>query len=288
MEELESKDSTLQWLIVSAGGSTLSKDLPRRIKTFEDFILVDQWTGDSDPVYWAVATGRHVWGYEWASRFCVAMLAYYHTGTALEAADRMGNDFWDYLEDRYESAPRGSERRHFRGVKGKASLKIMRVFQPNASHWFECFKPNYINVRRTCERQLYGFGSYFQLKICDYMDRCLTIPIKDWAGLEFNLPTEPEKSLKEMNPKGGFNALVKRAQDAEVLASPMFDRLVGPAEVETALCGYHTCKHKGNWMGADILDKRDAVYSNASPKALAFRDMFPKVPDRQLFTLELE
>jgi len=284
---LDNKDLMLKWSIQLPTGSTISTYLPKTVRTFEEFIKVDQYTGDSDPVYWAITAARHKWGYQWASRFCVAMLAYYHTGVAVSAAQREGTDFWRYLNEIYTRAPRASERRHFRGAAGLIALRSMERFHPDPSTWFQGFRPTYAAVRGTCETQLKQFGPYFQLKICDYMDRCLTIPIQSWVGLAENLPGEPAVSLKEMNPPGGFTALVARAREVEIFASPLFDRLVGPAEVETALCGWHTTKFKGNWFGADILDKRKAL-EGYGDKAMEFQEMFPPVPPKDTFKVNLK
>jgi hypothetical protein len=263
------------------------KELPKVVRTFEEFTLVDQYTGDSDPVYWAVARARHVWGYGWATRFCVAMLAYYHTGTALQAAEKEGEDFWKFLANVYPKASRGSERRHFRGTAGLKALIAMQHLSLDPDKWFQEFPQTYKGVVNICETTLKHFGAYFQLKICDYMDRCLTMPIQDWSGLEKNLPTEPAKALQRMAPDGGFLRLVERCRQAEILASPLFERLVSPAEIETALCGWFTTKYKGNWFGADVLDKREAAVGYG-PRSKEFVDMFPPVPDKGLFLIQLE
>jgi hypothetical protein len=217
------------------------------------------------------------------------MLAYYHTGTAAKAADYEGAQFWDYLESVYSTNPRGSERRHFRGTAGWGALKAMRSWSPNPDAFFG-FPTTYRGVKSNCERYLEQFGPYFQLKICDYMDRCLGIPILSYDGLAKNLPTEPARAVKLMFPdmshEAGFNTLCDRVALLGLKAAPMFDRPVGPAEVETSLCGWKTTKYKGNWMGADILDKRNALRGYGD-KADRMVSMMPPFVPKGTFKSEL-
>jgi hypothetical protein len=213
------------------------------------------------------------------------MLAYYHTGTALAAASLDGSQFWGYLEDIYDDAPRGSERRHFRGEAGKASLRSMRSLSLEPALWFAQFGETYAEVKRTCETRLVQFGPYFQLKVCDYMDRCLGYPIRSYAGLERNLPADPAKALKLMGED--FNLLCKEVAARGIVAAPDFSRLAGPAEVETSLCGWKTTKLRGNWFGADILDKREMLHMVKGPEAAAFEDLLPPVLRKDMFTCVL-
>jgi hypothetical protein len=280
----------LPWSITSSKGVPQSIYLPTVVNNFTDFMLVDIYTGDSDPVYWAVDRARQQWGEGWATRFCVAMLTYYHTGIACRAADQEGEDFWNYLKLNYPTAPRGSERRHFRGAAGSKALATMEKFSPNPDDFFKHFTPSYAGVKRVCENSLHSFGPYFQLKICDYMDRCLDIKIQSYAGLERNLPTEPAKAVALMFPNSdpvkSFTFLVNEMRAKGILAAPAFDRLVSPAEVETSLCGWKTTKFKGNWFGADILDKREAL-KGYGDKAEALIEMMPPLVPKGTFTCVL-
>ena len=290
MDTSEVTGSTCTWLIVSAKGEQLSITLPKVVRTFEEFIKVDIYTGDSDPVYFAVARAAKHFGHEWATRFCVAMLTYYHTGTAVKAANYTGQQFWDYLREVYPTAPRASERRHFRGPAGQWAINSMAVFSPNPDKFFEQFKPTYAAIKNTCAAQLEQFGPYFVLKICDYMDRCLSMPISSYVGLATNLPSEPLKALKLMYPNnsvtGAFERLVERVQATGLMAAPWFDRLAGPAEVETSLCGWKTTKYKGNWFGADIEDKRQA-FKGCGKEGDLMASWMPEVPPRNMFRCEL-
>lgn len=245
---------------------------------------VDIFTGDSDPVYWAVAAAYRNISPEWATRFSVAMLAYYHMGTALQAAELEGDAFWSFLSNIYPTAPRGSERRHFRGEAGIRGLRSMREWSNDPDYFFKRFVTNsYAQVRHVCESELSGFGPYFQLKICDYMDRCLQIPIINYRGLGQNLPTEPAKALALIG-LGTWDNLCEQVQGWKIPAAPDFMRYAGPAEVETSLCGWKTTKFKGNWFGADIADKREALGSGI--RADQMRSWMPPLVKRGTFTCE--
>lgn len=297
MPSSEPISSKLQWSILSSKGEKLSFDLPRISRSFEEFMFVDIVTGDSDPVYWAIARakGDIAFGPQWATRFCVAMLAYYHTGVAFQAAEiSNGDEFWNYLTEGFAKFPRGSERRHFRGANGAVALATMRNWAPDPHDFFTKFtsdRTDYWMIRNKCEKHLIQFGPYFQLKVCDYMDRCLDLPIASFAGLNKNLPTEPSRALEVMfpgvHPTDSFLTLCKRIDSACIVAAPDFKRAAGPAEVETSLCGWKTTKFSGNWMGADIADKRAALtgFLPGNHRAEMFASMMPPHVPKGTFTL---
>lgn len=278
---------------MNAMGVPQSTTLPRVIHTFEEFAKVDVFTGDIDPVYFAINTAREHFGYGWSTRFAVAMLTFYHTGTAAQAADFEGDEFWDFIIDKYPTAPRASERRHWRGSQGKVSLGSMMSFSPNPDEFFQKFDHTYSKVKRTCENHLKGFGAYFVLKICDYMDRCLGLTINDYTGLERNLPTLPAQAVKllwddqnDSTVPYNFLKTVDRLAPLGLFAPPMFDRNIGPAEVETILCDWKRAKYGNHIVGDDVLDKRNSLRCYG-PKAERLIDMFPMEFPLTTFKCEL-
>jgi len=219
------------------------------------------------------------------------MLAFYHTGAAALAADHEGEDFCCFLLDNYNSLPRGSARRHFRGEQGGKALLAMQKLSPMSEQYFMKFAPTYAGVKSTCEKSLIQFGPYFQLKVCDYMDRCLNLPIRSYTGLERNLPADPAKAVGMMFPDSSvpqaFMNLCREAATWGILAAPWFERPIGPAEVETSLCGWKTTVLRGNWFGADIIDKRQALVGFGE-KARQLMDMMPPVISKDLFVIQLD
>jgi hypothetical protein len=207
------------------------------------------------------------------------MLCYYHTGTAAQAADHDGEDFWSFISNKYDTAPRAAERRHWRGEQGKRSLASMYNWSPDPSLFFEKFSRTYYEVQKTCEKNLKGFGPYFVLKICDYMDRCFDLKIDQaYAGLSVNLPTLPAQAAEllypDLGPVRGFEAACERVKKLNLLAPPLFDRPLGPAEVETILCDWKRAKYGNHLIGDDVIDKRKSLVGYG-PHAERMIDWFP-------------
>ena len=286
MKELDIMDLPLQWSITSSTDEVQSTTLPKVVRTFEEFAKCDVYTGDIDPTYWAMNRATREYGMCWTTRFCVGMLAFYHMGTAADAAEYEDELFWQHLKRMYPTAPRASERRHFRGAAGLEALNLMEKMSPDPDNFFQQFPQTYRGVVSVCSNRLAQFGPYFQLKICDYMDRCLNIPIRDMYGLERNLPSFPAKAVGFLHPELsiplGFQKAVERVQALGLMAPPKFDRPIGPAEVETILCDWKRAKTGSSWLGADVLDKYEAMGNHA------MRDWLPPRVARGTFKLELE
>lgn len=282
--------SLLNWSTMSARDTLLSTTLPGVVRTFDDYAKVDFAIGDNDPVYFAVYRANSVYGPAWAARFCVAMLAYYHMGTAVQAADREGPAFWEYLESVYGTAPRGAARRHFRGVAGIQSLQSMKKFAPMPNDFFNLMEDTYLGVKDTCRKRLVGFGPYFWLKIADYMDRCLGLEIIDYYGLGQNLSKVPAEATQVLYPKfsipEAFDAACNQLSRHGFLAPPTYDRIVGPAEVETILCDWLHAKNGTNWLGADLIIKRQALFGYGE-KAQQMAEWLPPVVKEGTFKCEL-
>jgi hypothetical protein len=261
------------------------------VRTFVEYARVDFAIGDNDPVYFAVRRAAKEWGGDWARRFCVGMMTYYHMGTAVKAADRKGEDFWNYLRIHHNDSPRGAARRHSRGQNGVLMLDSMQRYAPQPEYMFQRMPSKYMGIKKECENHLYGFGPYFWLKIADYMDRCLGFSM-DYAGLENNLSTEPARAAQLLYPDKTIPEAFRLAcfmidrQPLSMLAPPAYDRPVGPAEVETALCDWSHAKKGSNWLGADLIVKRDALRGYGD-KAAQMAEWLPPLISREQFKLEL-
>jgi hypothetical protein len=292
MNEFVDKESLFPWSIISSTGNVQSTTLPVVVRTFEEFIKVDIYSGDSDPVYWALyrSMTHSEFGWEWTTRFAVAMLAYYHMGTALKAADQKNNEFWPFLKAIYPAAPRGSERRHFRGEKGLQALERMEAHSPNPIQFFSRLPSTYKDIKEYCAYNLTEFGPYFVLKTVDYMDRCMRNQVGGMDALADNLPNEPAKAIKLIYPglsvAQGFRRMCGRVSLLGLRAAPDFGRPVGPAEVETSLCGWKTTKYKGNWFGADIASKREEL-SSCGARGQLLASLLPPPVKRDTFRCEL-
>jgi hypothetical protein len=291
MLALDNTESEFSWSTIGPLGSTLSTVLPRKISNFRDFTKADIATGDNDPVYWAVVKAKQEWGYDWATKFCVGMLTYYHVGTAAAAADYNGPEFWAYIRDQYGVAPRGSGRRHFRGAAGLNALQIMEQFSPNPNDFFYKFARTYLGVKSGCETRLAQFGPYFQLKVADYMDRCLELSIHSYDGLARNLSTIPKRAALAEYPHLpsylAFQRVCDSVKDLQLLAPPIFDRPIGPAEIESCLCDWYHIKSGSNWIGSDNQTKR-ASFKGYGWRAEAMAEFMPPVIPKNLFVYAID
>lgn len=272
-------------------GKEVLTTLPKVIRSFEDYARVDIALGDNDPVYRAVFRARTEFGHEWATKFCVGMLAYYHMGVAACAADVDDDHFWQYLFDVFPTAPRGNMRRHFRTEAGLGALEDMKRSAPNPSRFFDTIPRTFMGTRKYCQSRFSQFGEVFQLKTVDYMDRCLGLPFLDMIGLDKYLPKQPGKAVKLLYPdlsiEAGFRLACKRVEALGLLAPPTYDRPVGWAEIETCLCDWSTAKKGGNWPGMDLIDKRETLKGYGG-KAAKMAEWLPPVVKKGTFKLELE
>jgi hypothetical protein len=87
-------------------------------------------TLDLDPVYVALEYGIPDYGQR--ARACVAYFLYYHLGVAAKISETPGPEFWTAVKSALPSAsaPRGTERRHYRGVKAVNSASELQVRFP--------------------------------------------------------------------------------------------------------------------------------------------------------------
>lgn len=249
---VSTSESVIQ--LKSADGSSIVS-LHRTPVDIYQFGAIDIHTGDIDPVYFMLNQFYHEDELK-AKRWALAFLCFYHTGTAAKAAEFRGKEFYAYIREVYPTAPRAAERRHWRGAQGLRSLDSIEAFAPSPEDFWsrlgEC--KSYGDVRRICESgQLVGFGSYFVLKIVDFLDRCFCTPIS-YEGLEKNLPSLPAEALKLHG--GSLHSLRDEFQKRQLFAPPLYDRLIGLGEVETILCDWKRAKYGRHQIGDDIMEKR--------------------------------
>lgn len=235
-------------------------------------IIVSDWQtfaketiriNDLDPTYSMLRNARKEYGDEWVSRFCLHMLMFYHVGEAEVAAHLDGKEFWDFIEDRYEICPRGTERRHFRGKAGRdaiASLKPTFLTRPGSA--LRAFhRPAYPDLYAVIRGGAKGFGDYFIWKWADYLQCVFDLPI-DLSEAHRYMPAEPAKCAKAFWPELTLKqALMKVVREIEQYPDPFsFSRPCGVSEAETILCmmkGFFITK--SHRIGDDLLDKYNAL-----------------------------
>lgn len=241
---------------------------------WQEFARLTIQTEDLDPVYCAMA--RSGWETPVLMRWCVAFCTYYHAGTACQLCDLEGDAFWSELWNRYGTAPRAAERRHFRGEAGKKAIIAWRErFGTPEKMAIACMPGSF--------KSLYNAGipqvaTYFTWKWMDFRESVFGYPV-NWTGAEKALVALPCAGLEYLFPgvKPAESIMIVSEEIAKYAAPPRFERNCGLPEAETVACmakGYYLNK---NPIGHDILDKRTALagYGERAQQLLA---VMPKEP----------
>jgi hypothetical protein len=189
------------------------------------------------------------------------MLMFYHLGEAVKAAAVGEKHFYEHVQDNYDTCKRGTERRHFRGAAGRASIaSIIQAFPASpAAAVRSLHAPLYPTLRANYANRLAGFGDYFIWKAADFTDRIFDLPIDYSQALKF-MPNEPIKCAKTVWPDQPVQQTLDMVVEEikQYPAPPGRDRPCGVSEAETVLCmlkGYFITKT--HVIGDDINDKHD-------------------------------
>jgi hypothetical protein len=211
--------------------------------TWREFALTLFRTRDADPGYVALAGA----GLSKAQqcRFAVAWCTYYNLGIAAKASELKGAAFWGYLSSLYDTAPRASERRHFRGAAGRTAMAhweldydtpedmAVRIFQA---------RPTYEDVRRLV-RPVPQMGDYFVWKWCDLYEVILGVHVD--CTSEFaakHSPPTPQDGAKAIFPDlsvyEAYRQIKMHLQENNITAPPHHKRPADINEAETVCCVY--------------------------------------------------
>lgn len=214
-------------------------------------------TEDLDPLYVLVCGTKWPWSRK--ARFTVAYSMFYHAGVSAELAQHEEDQFWEtaiaLIQD--IKTPRGTERRHYRGVNALTSCYWLQHNCPAPEDWVDTigalthWKERYNAIQRAPQ-----FGRWISFKVCDMLDRVLECPT-DWNGFDFSkdLYEAPWAGARMIGEREGGSAADAWAMMMERVgrwpAPPQYDRRCGLQEAETVLCKYHA--HMGGHypMGKD-------------------------------------
>lgn len=253
------------------------------VRTWQDYATAVIETGELDPVYVMIYNASLVKGQNWAKLFCLHMLMFYHTGEASAAAEEGPDHFYSHILDQYATLRRGTERRHYRGRNGLDSLQSVRDYSPHPLDFFDklhrqqdtpyplkvfILPTSYLNVRKEFGK-MKGFGDYFIWKACDYMDRCLDLPIDYRSGLPY-IPAGATKWAAVTRPGVPINTVLHDVAKkiCKYPAPGVPSRGCSISEAETVLCGLHgyfvskshkigdDIEHNHKDLGDDLYDLR--------------------------------
>lgn len=240
--------------------------------------------GDLDPIYEMLVQSPITEAQ--LKKWLVAYWCFYHAGVASWITEQ--NDFWKAVLHAFDTnAPRGAERRHFRGDSPRESIQKIRQWYPEPEWLIEMLTEAgdapLITFRQIRERvkSLPHFGDWIAFKVADMLERVLNFQV-DFTDCDLYMYEAPTQGAafvfadEDIAPKIaalGMDKQVKRGWDwqtgrkledkvkATVLyllyqfredkAPPKFDRTINVQEVETILCKYKSHRNGQYPIGKD-------------------------------------
>ena len=248
--------------------------------SWQDFAAKTITTDDLDPVYVALYLAQMP--EDMLMRWCAAFVTYYHMGTACQLCTLKGDEFWLELWNRYDTAPRASERRHFRGESGKKAIKAwVNTYGTPENFFAACMQPSFMKLLKKGIPQI---GQYFTWKCMDLREAVFGYPV-DWTDSEHNMVQLPKQGLEVIFPElltvekpDYATALLKVADTISYInAPPRGVRSCGVAEAETVCCMAKAYYKSSKPIGKDIVEKRHDLtgYGEISDYILSFMPAEP-------------
>jgi hypothetical protein len=232
------------------------------ISTWQEFAEVTIRSNDLDPMYDVIYGIRQDYGWDVAARFSLAFTTFYHAGFAAKVMAENPSDFWGYMLDNYWTAPRGTERRHFRGANGETWLRNIAELGPPEEILKKWHRPTYSYFLDAITPRC-GYGPYFAWKLLDIYERCLGMPMRITLEEAVKyMPDEPKACAKALWPDVSFPYVVAEITNyiSQWKAPPGRDRPCSYQETETILCmikGFFLTK--SHVVGDDIAEKRASL-----------------------------
>lgn len=243
-------------------------------------------TQDLDPVY----TILHAAKFERPKleRFLLAYWCFYHCGTCSWIVDQ--SDYWKAMKEAASNSirPRGTERRHFRGLNGiKATealskIGVQKLFEPLYK-----LKPAGLADVMKYVKTWPQFGPWIAFKVADMLERLGLVKVCFSAAdtFLFDSPREGAKLLvsryangehvsEHLEPEWAFSYL--ETSIGTLRAPPAFERGLNGQEFETILCKY--LKHwNGKYkVGDDWKEQKHHLQKFNTPTARELLKCIPK------------
>ena len=201
-------------------------------------------TGDLDPLY--IALWKAKLPRKQLCQWLVCYWCYYHAGLCCWVSER--ENFFDNLEEIAKGGtkyPRGTERRHFRGVLAVRSITGLAGCFADATDivdWLIQAGPKASEVMKRVET-LHGFGKWISWKVADMLERLDLAPLKFTKAdlpLMFNSSIEGAELAADRYNLKGNPLLAAHLYLIEHLghlsAPPLYNRPIGVQETETIFC----------------------------------------------------
>jgi len=216
-------------------------------------------------------------------RYLLAYWCFYHTGVSAWLSELEGKDYFWAMEaaaanfpdnrpcdmprtPQFNSWPRGSERRHFRGQKCvNAVQRLAATFKDGSDAVQSLLKKRGDMVIMETVKQWPMFGDWIAFKVVDMLERCAGVNCQISPDLVL-MYDEPAKALNLLVTAGNvdasevdyWNALLKHF--SKFKAPPDMKRACGPTEAETVCCKWKSYMGGHYWIGKDIKEHREALH----------------------------
>jgi hypothetical protein len=251
-------------------------------------------TGDLDPVYVGLYDAKLP--EPQLCRLLLAYLCFYHLGASAHLSEHTDIVYWNYMKtaainDDYCPAPmggrwpRGTERRHFRGLKCIEAMAWLAERYPAPESAIRTL------TMLPTEKMIIGeiskwpmFGSWVGFKAADLIDRVYGKPIMfdSNLGLMYDSPRKAldllsktdEFIIVDRTPVALYNNLITYFSGGH-RAPPDYGRRCNAQEVETILCKWGSMKSGHYWVGKDIKEVREALH-NWGPTAERILSVMPE------------
>jgi len=217
---------------------------------------------DLDPMYGTINKARNLYGHQWACQYLMHFFMFYDAGQAAGLAKAETElDFWHMENYGYDHFKRGTERRHFRGEKGRQALLTFQRMGSPEYIWKKMHKPTYTQFLKNIEDNFQGTqtGPYFAWKAMDFLDRCLGMPISlSKQEAIKGMPDQPKKCAARVFPNVPLEDVLDIVLDGikDLVAPGCETRTCGYSEVETILCTLQGHFFTNTYSIGDDIDKR--------------------------------
>lgn len=245
------------------------------IRSVYDFGVELLETEDLDPVYCALY--RAELPTKQLQRLLLAYFCFYHLGAAAQLSEWEGEEYWGLMENAAANEippnmngdwpgsrwPRGSERRHFRGVK---CVKAIRYFAQLGDRSPELVLRNLMSMRGfalnevTTQVQSFPlFGPWIAFKVADILERVCEVPIK-FPNDIMTFYDEPRAALDMLDIPAEHAVGLLLDYFRQYCAPPRGDRPCNIQEVETICCKWKSFMGGHYWIGKDIHEIRRGLH----------------------------
>jgi hypothetical protein len=199
---------------------------------------------DLDPVYTMLVDSKME--ERLLHKFLLAYWCYYDCGVAAYIAE--SRDFYMAMWRCFVNAPRGMERRHFRGQAACDAIEGFNNMDPQRIVKDMCAHKTFAQVSAHVQRYK-GFGPWIAWKIGDMSERILGWPV-DFNNTELGIYKDPVKGAAfiRFNDKnhpithnelaGVVDEICHQLNMLGYKAPPWGDRDINIQEAETILCKY--------------------------------------------------